>query len=68
MPGKGALMTGARHPFLRLVPREPQPQRLEVRISADDSRAPYGRSRLFRLSERDLQQLIATALKMERAP
>jgi hypothetical protein len=58
-------MTGAlRH--LRLVPPAPPPPRLEVRISAmDGRRAHYGRTRPFRLSERDLDELIAVASKME---
>jgi hypothetical protein len=63
-------MTGApppRHPYLRLVPREPQPRRrLAVRISVLDSRAPYGRSRAFRLAEPDIEQLIDFALRLER--
>jgi hypothetical protein len=58
-------MTAARPPHLRLVPREPRPQRLEVRISVDDARGPYGRTRIFRLSERDFEQLIDHAFRME---
>jgi hypothetical protein len=57
-------MTGApRH--LRLVPPAPPPPRFEVRISIMDGRAPYGRTRPFRLTDRDLQELIDVASKME---
>jgi hypothetical protein len=64
--GKGALMTGAgRH--LRLVPppSPPRPRRLEIRISVADARGPYGRTRIFRLSEHDFEQLIVTAERFE---
>ncbi len=58
-------MTGA--PHLRLVPRPPpRPRRLEVRISVADGRAPIGRSRAFRLTHDDLDDLIAIAMRMER--
>lgn len=52
---------------LRLVrpPSPPRPRRLEVRISVADGRAPFGRTRLFRLSDRNLQELIDTALRLE---
>jgi hypothetical protein len=62
-------MTGApfpRHSHLRLVPREPQPRRIEVRIAVNAARAPYGRSRIFRLRERDLAELVAQAERLER--
>jgi hypothetical protein len=51
---------GVRHDHLRLVPRPPPPRsrRIEVRISAMDGRTPIGRSRLLRLRESDLQELI----------
>jgi hypothetical protein len=54
-------------PHLRLVPptSPPRPRRLEVRISVADGRAPFGRTRLFRLSDRNLQELIDTALRLE---
>jgi hypothetical protein len=64
-------MTGApfpRHSHLRLVPPEPRPRRLEVRINAIEARYPYGRSRVFRLTHDDLDELIAVALRMERRP
>jgi hypothetical protein len=68
MPGKGALMT-QRPSHLRLVPREPQPRsrRIEVRISAMDGRAPIGRTRLLRLTERDFERLLAAAERLEAA-
>jgi hypothetical protein len=52
---------------LRLVepPSPPRPRRLEVRIAADDGRAPYGRTRPFRLSDSDLERLIQTAERLE---
>jgi hypothetical protein len=62
-------MTGAqsppRHPHLRLVERRQLP-RFEVRITAADVRAPYGRSRAFRLTHDDLDELIAVSMRMER--
>jgi hypothetical protein len=60
-------MTGAPspHPYLRLVTREPQPRRLEVRISAANGRTPIGRSQVFRLTERDVELLIDAALIAE---
>jgi hypothetical protein len=62
-------MTGApfpRHSHLRLVERPPRPRRLEVRISVADSRAPYGRSRAFRLTPAAIDELITVAMRMER--
>jgi hypothetical protein len=53
---------------LRLVPPAPPPRprrRIEVRIAAADWRAPYGRSRAFRLTHDDLDELIAFALRLE---
>ncbi len=61
-------MTGAPlppRPRLRLVPRQPQPQCLEVRITAADNRGPIGRSRPLCLSDSDLERLIATAERLE---
>jgi len=61
-------MTGA--PHLRLVPAAPppRPRRLDVRISVADHRTPYGRTRPFRLTHDDLDELIAVAMRMERRP
>jgi len=58
---------GVRRDHLRLVPPPltPRPRRLEVRIAASDGGAPFGRSRIFRLHERDLDQLIDVALRLE---
>ncbi|PNE11329.1 MAG: hypothetical protein CR217_09315 [Beijerinckiaceae bacterium] len=58
---------GVRPPYLRVVAPTPppRPRRLEVRISAADGRAPYGRSRPFRLTHDDLDELIAVALRIE---
>jgi hypothetical protein len=52
---------------LRLVPpaSPPRPRRLEVRIAAANGRSPIGRTRLFRFSERNLQELIDTAMRLE---
>jgi len=51
---------------LRLVPPVPAPRRrLSVRISVLDGRAPYCRSRPFRLTHDDLDELIAVAMRME---
>ncbi len=61
-------MTGAPspHPYLRLVTREPQPRRrLSVQIDVLDGRSAFGRSRAFRLSDSDLERLIATAERLE---
>lgn len=43
----------------------PRPRRLEVRIGAADQRAPYGRSRSFRLTHDDLDELINAATRLE---
>ena len=63
-------MNGA--PFsqgLRLVPPPSPPRpRLDVRITAAAGRAPYGRTRAFRLSHDALADLIAVAMRMERRP
>jgi hypothetical protein len=50
-------------PRLRLVPREPQPRRIEVRIAVNAARAPYGRSRIFHLT--DLERLLAHAESLD---
>ena len=49
-------MTGQRH--LRLVEptAPPRPRRIDVRISAADGRAPIGRTRVLRLTERDFER------------
>jgi hypothetical protein len=54
-------------PHLRLVEPAPppRPRRIDVRISVADGRAPYGRSRAFRLDERDVEKLIDHALRLE---
>ncbi len=53
--------------YLQLVPPVPHLRhgRLGVRIVADDGRCPYGRSKIFRLTERDLEQLVDAALRLE---
>jgi hypothetical protein len=63
-------MTGT--PFsshLRLVPAPPppRPRRIDVRIVVSSARMPIGRSRAFRLTESDVELLIAAAMRMERA-
>jgi hypothetical protein len=62
-------MTGAPspHPYLRLVTREPPlRRRYETRIVVSSARTPIGRSRVFRLAESDIDELIAVAMRMER--
>jgi hypothetical protein len=61
-------MTGA---YLSLVPREREPQprrRYETRIVVSSARTPIGRSQVFNLSERNVEQLIDVALRLERRP
>ena len=56
------------HQHLRLVePSPPQPRRrYETRIVVSAARLPIGRSRAFRLTESDVELLIAAATRMER--
>jgi len=54
---------GAR--VLQLVSRSPRLRRIDVRISAADTRSPIGRTRIFRLTDHDFEQLIATAERFE---
>jgi hypothetical protein len=63
---KGAVMTGA--PHLRLIPAPPppRPRRHEARIVVSAARLPIGRSRVFRLAESDIDELIAIATRIER--
>lgn len=58
-------MTG--FPHLRLVPPapSPRPRRIEVRIVVSSGRMPIGRSRPFRLSDHNLQELIETTMRLE---
>ena len=64
-------MTGApfpRHSHLRLVEQPPQPRRrLSVRVSVLNGRSAFGQSRVLHLSERDIDELVAHAERMERA-
>jgi hypothetical protein len=57
---------GRRHLHLVPPPPPPRPRRIDVRISADDGRSPIGRSRAFRLTHDDLDELIAFATRIER--
>jgi hypothetical protein len=66
-------MTGApfpRHSHLRLIPAPapppPRPRRIEVRIAVNAARAPYGRSRIFYLTNHDLERLLAHAESLDR--
>ncbi len=64
-------MTGApfpRHSHFRLVPAAvpPRPRRLEARFHVLDGRSAFGRSRAFRLTHDELDELIAVAMRMER--
>jgi hypothetical protein len=63
-------MTGApfpRAPRLHLVPPSQAPRRcLTVRIDVLDGRSAFGRSRPFRLTHDDLDELIAVAMRMVR--
>ncbi len=43
----------------------PRPRRIEVRISAADGRSPLGRTRALRLTDRDVEQLVYFALRLE---
>lgn len=52
---------------LRLVPPAPAP-RLAVRINIFNGRSPFGRTRVFRLAERDIDELIAITQRMEWRP
>jgi hypothetical protein len=56
-----------RAPHLRLVPPCP-PRRIEVRISAYDRHAPFGRSRMLKLTEPDLARLVEAAQRLEHGP
>jgi len=53
--------------YLRVVDaaRSPAPRRLEVRLTVRDGHEPIGRSRAFRLHDRDLDELIAHAARLE---
>jgi hypothetical protein len=53
-------------PRLHLVPRPRRPRRLDVRINVLDGRSAFGRSRAFRLTHDELDELIAAATRMER--
>jgi hypothetical protein len=58
-----------RLPHLRLVqPTSPPRRRLAVRISVFDGRLPFGRSKAFRLTDSDIDELIAVTQRMERRP
>jgi hypothetical protein len=62
-------MTGApssNRPHLRLVPPAPAPRRrLEARLHVLDGRSAFGRSRAFRLTHDELDELIAVAMRIE---
>ncbi len=45
-------------PHLRLVERRPLP-RLSIRISVGDGRFPVGRTREFKITERELSELLS---------
>jgi hypothetical protein len=47
--------------------RPPRPRRIEVQISARLGRAPIGRSRPLKLTDHDLDWLIAEAVRREQA-
>jgi len=53
-------------PRLRLVEKTPLAPRLEVRIHVLDGRSAFGRSRAFRLTHNDLDELIDVASRLER--
>lgn len=55
----------SRAPHLRIVVPTPR-RRLSVQITVLDGRLPYGRSRPFRLTHDDIDELIAAAMRMER--
>lgn len=45
--------------------RPPCPRRLEIRLHVRNGLAPHGRSRAFRLHDRDLAELIRAAERLE---
>jgi hypothetical protein len=60
------MTSSPQHSHLQLVPPPPQPQRrYETRIVVSSPCMPIGRSRIFRLSETDIQLLIAAAMRLE---
>jgi len=59
-------MTGAPHLHLVPAPPPPRPRRHEARIVVSAARLPILRSRIFSLAERDIDELIAHAERMER--
>ena len=56
-----------RAPHIRIVAPAPppRPRRLDVRIAASDGREPIGRTRPIRLSDRDVDELVDFALRLE---
>lgn len=52
--------------ILEFPARRIRPRRIDVRIAAAAGLTPVGRSRAFRLSHDDLDELIAAAMRMER--
>ncbi|MGH6845952.1 MAG: hypothetical protein ACREC0_00520 [Methylocella sp.] len=64
----GFFQTAGARVHLRLVDgraHPPRQRRLDVRITVRDGHEPFGRSRGFRISDHDLDELIATAARME---
>jgi len=54
-------------PYLHIAARRPPEPRLAVRLHAFDRKGgPHGRSRAFRLSERDLDEVIEVLARIER--
>jgi hypothetical protein len=53
------------HLRLVLPAPPPRPRRLDVRITAADGRAPIGRTRVLRLTERDFERLLEAAARLE---
>jgi len=56
---------GKRPSYLRVVSASGRAPRVEVRISVNSQREPFGRSRIFRIPPREPRELIAVALQLE---
>jgi hypothetical protein len=59
-------MTGFPRPRLVEPPLPQARRRYETRIVVSAARLPIGRSRIFSLAERDIDELIARAERLER--
>jgi hypothetical protein len=60
-----AIRHGGRAPWANVLAFPPRPRRIEVHITAVDSRSPIGRTRPLRLTARDLAQLVEAPERLE---